>query len=275
MAQLPFSVQHLRRLAQGAAGMVYQAEANYAPIAIKVRNNTGQDLRIEARMLQLLSDAGWPTPQIYFASSELICMELIGNDHQHRSIDEANVAEMICHLHSHLQPSGRYGMSESNYLGFLNQANQWSPSWPDFFAKKRIELRLSELPELPLALRRQLNRVVDRIGDLIPSNPASSLIHGDLWSGNLLFRSGKLAGVIDPAPYYADREVELAFITMFHTFGNTFFDRYHQLQPISNEFWGLRRYVYNLYPILTHCVLYPGQYESQLEQALRQITAGW
>ena len=41
-----------------------------------------------------------------------------------------------------------------------------------------------------------------------------------MWSGNVLVKRGQIAGFVDPAIYCAHPEVELAFSTMFNTFGH-------------------------------------------------------
>ncbi len=62
-----------------------------------------------------------------------------------------------------------------------------------------------------------------------PDEPA--LIHGDVWTTNVLAQDDRITGFLDPAIYYADPEIELAFITLFNTFGQPFFQRYHELRP--------------------------------------------
>ena len=80
-----------------------------------------------------------------------------------------------------------------------------------------------------------------------------------------LHRDGRVAAFIDPATHYAHPEVELAFSTLFGTFGRAFFDRYAQLRPIEPGFFERRRDVYNLYPLLVHAILFGGGYGRQVE----------
>lgn len=271
-ALIPGPVQRIQPISQGAGGTVYRVSLpGKADIVAKARHSDAIDLRVEAKMLSLLQEAGLPTPEVIAATEQILCMSLIKTDHRQRQDVEKHAADLLLSLHTKVQPQGRFGLDDSNYLGLLHQPNQWCDNWIDFFVTQRIEPRLKEANHLPRRLKDAVRVLLTRLGDYLPQKPTSSLIHGDIWGGNVLTCGGRVAAFIDPAPYYGDREMELAFITMFHTFGDTFFDRYHDSCPISPEFWSVRRHVYNLYPILTHCVLFPGQYEGQLASVLQTI----
>jgi fructosamine-3-kinase len=97
-----------------------------------------------------------------------------------------------------------------------------------------------------------------------------SLLHGDVWSGNVLFeREG--ACLIDPAIYYGDKEMELAFILLFDTFGETFFNAYREVHPLSEDFYESKVPLYQIYPLLVHVALYGSSYVGQLEQILKRL----
>jgi fructosamine-3-kinase len=98
-----------------------------------------------------------------------------------------------------------------------------------------------------------------------------SLVHGDMWTGNVLCKGGRIAAFIDPAVYYADAEIELAFSTLFGTFGEAFFDRYREHRPLQPGFFEARRDLYNLYPLLVHVRLFGGSYVGSVERTLRQF----
>ena len=107
---------------------------------------------------------------------------------------------------------------------------------------------------------RLLERLCGRLPDLIGEAAPPSLIHGDVWGGNVLVRGGRIAAFVDPAIHYADAEVELAFSTLFGTFGEPFFRRYGELRPLRPGFFEARRDLYNLYPLLVHTALFGVQY---------------
>ena len=120
-------------------------------------------------------------------------------------------------------------------------------------------------------LMSRIERLAVRLPDLIGQPGAPALIHGDVWGGNVLVRSGRVAAFIDPAIYHADPEIELAFSTLFGTFGVEFFDRYQEHRPLRPGFIELRRDLYNLYPLLVHVRLFGASYVSQVEVIVQRL----
>jgi fructosamine-3-kinase len=100
-------------------------------------------------------------------------------------------------------------------------------------------------------------------------NPA--LLHGDLWSGNVMVNEKGEPCLIDPAVYYGYREMELAFTKLFRGFENDFYAAYHASFPLQPGFTE-RVDIYNLYPLLVHANLFGGSYFQQVEQILRRFT---
>ena len=81
----------------------------------------------------------------------------------------------------------------------------------------------------------------------------------------------RVAAFVDPAIYFADAEIELAFGTLFATFGEEFFRRYVEHRPLAPGFFELRRDLYNLYPLLVHAVLFGGSYGESVDRTLRRL----
>ena len=92
-----------------------------------------------------------------------------------------------------------------------------------------------------------------------------------MWGGNVLVREGRIAGFVDPAIYYADAEIELAFSTLFSTFGEPFFARYGEIRPMRPGFFEQRRDIYNLYPLLVHTRLFGGHYAGAVKRTLKRF----
>jgi fructosamine-3-kinase len=103
------------------------------------------------------------------------------------------------------------------------------------------------------------------------TEPRPALIHGDLWGGNVLAASGRISGFIDPAIYYADAEIELAFSTLFNTFGKAFFSRYNELRPLAPGSVGGRRDLDSLDPLRVHVRLFGGGYVGSVERTLKRF----
>ena len=116
-----------------------------------------------------------------------------------------------------------------------------------------------------------LEKLADSVGRWLEEPAQPSLVHGDMWGGNVLAANGRITGFIDPAIYFADAEVELAFSTLFGTCGDDFFSRYGEHRPIAPGFFEERRDLYNLYPLLVHVRLFGGSYVGSVSGILNKF----
>ena len=180
------------------------------------------------------------------------------------------LGQSLAVLHSHTQP--KFGLDFNNFIGSLPQDNSPTANGLDFFFEHRL------LPQAGLALYRELLpkqaydalfRLRERLPDLIP-NERPALLHGDLWSGNVLVNEDGQPALIDPAVYYGFREAELAFTKLFGGFDDRFYDAYHEAFPLQDGFYE-RVAIYNLYPLLVHVNLFGSGYVSGVERVLKQF----
>ena len=96
------------------------------------------------------------------------------------------------------------------------------------------------------------------------------LLHGDLWGGNYFFDADGEPAIYDPAAYYGNREIELAFTHLFGGFSTTFYDAYNEAWPLQPSFAN-RKDIYNLYPLLVHTNLFGGSYARQVENIVQRF----
>jgi fructosamine-3-kinase len=126
----------------------------------------------------------------------------------------------------------------------------------------------SNARRLPARTRSRIDALAGRLERWIDDDAKPSLIHGDLWGGNILSRDSRITGLIDPALYFADPEIELAFMTLFRSVGERFFRSYGERHKLRPGFFEARRDLYNLYPLLVHVRLFGGSYVAQVERTL-------
>lgn len=124
---------------------------------------------------------------------------------------------------------------------------------------------------LPASARARIDVLAGRLDRWLDAPHRPALVHGDLWSGNILARGGRIVGLIDPALYYADPEIELAFMTLFGGVGAGFFRSYAERRPLRPGFFEVRRDVYNLYPLLVHTRLFGDAYAAQVARILDRL----
>lgn len=184
----------------------------------------------------------------------------------------ARLGSGLAALHRVEQP--RYGLGEDNYIGLNPQRNGWYTDWGRFFIEKRLRCQMSLIKNA--RLRRAFEKVLDKketvLLDVLNSGcDFPSLVHGDLWCGNFL-SDGQDVWLIDPAVYFADREVDLAMTEMFGGFPEAFYEAYQRDFPSSNSY-PLKRDIYNLYHYLNHYNLFGDGYLSSCQRGLVVVEA--
>jgi len=261
----------VRPLGGGCIGEVYRAElADGTPLVAKVDREGESHLEREAYMLQYLREnSDLPVPEVFHGSETLLLMEFVEGDSRFSEGAEHHAAELLAGLHG--ITSDRYGHERDTLIGNLEQPNPWTESWTGFFRDHRL-LYLANVAHgagrLTVEDLRRVERLAGRLDDLIgvPNPPA--LIHGDVWSANVLAKGDRITAFLDPAIYHADPEIELSFISLFNSFDGPFFERYAELRPISEGFFESRRDLYNLYPLLVHTYYFGGGYLGSVRSTL-------
>lgn len=266
-----YAPRTLTPLGGGCVAEVWRADlVDGSRIVVK----RGEGLKLEAWMLEILATSSeLPVPKVIHADDDVLIMDYIESDGRIDDSVEAHAAELLAALHRVTAPV--FGLERDTVIGGLPQPNPTSESWPRFFAEQRL-LHAGRLAldrgRLPRATFARLERLADRLDSLLPPPTAPALLHGDLWGGNILTRRGKAVGFIDPAIYFGHPEVELAFTTLFGTFGAAFFERYQALTDFDPGlwpgFWNERRDLYNLYPLLVHSALFGGSYPGAVARIL-------
>jgi len=246
-------------------------------LAVKARrgNRGGQPgLALEAYMLgELARHSALPVPHVHYADSDLLVMDFIENDGGDITASvERHAGELIANLHATKRE--RFGYERDTLIGPLPQPNQEAFSWVPFFRDHRLMFmaeRAHTEGSLPAPLFGRIELLAERIDDYLVEPAFPSLLHGDLWTGNVLVRNGRIAGFVDPAIYCGSPEIELAFTTLFGTFGSAFFEAYEGLLPLEPGFHELRSSLYNLYPTLVHVRLFGSSYLAGIDQTLVRL----
>lgn len=171
-----------------------------------------------------------------------------------------------------------FGGRFDNHIGATPQTNQAAgaaaSNWGVFWQTRRLGVQagLAQADQAPSSLLAALEDVITSTPDLLTGHqPVPSLLHGDLWSGNVAYSAGTPV-VFDPAVYYGDRETDLAMSELFGGFPARFYAAYREIWPLDAGY-PVRRAVYNLYHLLNHGHLFGGGYWQQAEQVCRRLLA--
>jgi len=170
-------------------------------------------------------------------------------------------------MHGHLGTA--FGFESDNYCGMTRQSNRWQEDGYAFFAEQRLIYQAALARDrnlLGAGVTAAVERLAARLPELVPVQPPS-LLHGDLWSGNLLAAVDDGPVLIDPACYYGWAETDLAMTVLFGGFGEDFYRAYEDShRPESG--WRQRLPIYNLYHLLNHLNLFGTSYLPQITAVL-------
>lgn len=263
----------LSALTGGCIGDVSRADLpDGTSVVVKSAGPSGT-LDTEGWMLrELASRSRLPVPRVIHAEPTLLILDFIAGDSRFSAAAERHAAELLAGLHS--ISSDSFGLERDTLIGSLPQPNPPTASWIDFFREHRL-LHMAQLAadagRIDTRLHDRLRRLAEKLSSLLDEPDHPSLIHGDVWTTNVLAAEGQVTACLDPAIYFAHPEIELAFITLFRTFGEPFFARYRALRPIRPGFFEHRRDIYNLYPLLVHTRLFGSTYAAQVSTTLRSF----
>ena len=167
-----------------------------------------------------------------------------------------------------------FGWHRDNTIGSTPQPNDPNGSWVEFWREQRLafQLNLAARNGYGGSLQRGGERLLGGFHVLIDHEPQPSLLHGDLWGGNMAYDREGNPVIFDPAVYYGDREADLAMTELFGGFGNAFYDAYRETWPLPPGY-STRKVLYNLYHILNHLNLFGGGYLGQASSMIDRLLA--
>jgi fructosamine-3-kinase len=182
-------------------------------------------------------------------------------------VDGGKFGSLLAQLHSAPTSVNCFGFNMDNMIGGTPQLNTWSTrggtaGWVDFFGQCRLapQLRLTRDAEAQRLGERLMSRLPTFFDDLPEIMP--SLIHGDLWSGNVGSVEGGCPAVWDPASYYGHAEAEFGMSWCATCFTPAFWAAYHAVRPRSVG-WERRQRLYRLYHVLNHWSLFGSGYRDE------------
>ncbi|MEO8395851.1 MAG: fructosamine kinase family protein, partial [Chloroflexota bacterium] len=181
----------------------------------------------------------------------------------------ANFGRALAKLH-HIT-AATFGLDHDNFIGELPQPNTPTATWAQFYRDQRIAVQIEIARDrnyLPPYREAMLRTMLDRIESILGGAPnPPSLIHGDLWSGNYFAAPGNQPALFDPAVYYGDRELEIAYAELFGA-SPFFLDAYRVNYPLDPGY-EYRRPLLQLYAMLVHLNHFGEQYGEHVDAICR------
>jgi len=224
----------------------------------------------EAHGLTWLAEAGGaPVPEVLAVDDDCLLMAWIET-----APATAEAAEGFGHAlaATHRAGADGFGAERDGYIGAIPLPNQPAATWPEFYARRRVE------PYLRAAKDRSaidpvdagaVSEVLSRLDQLAGAEEPPARLHGDLWSGNLLWGADGRVHLVDPAAHGGHRETDLAMLALFGTpHLGRILAAYDEAAPLSAG-WRERVALHQLHPLLVHAVTFGGSYGSRAGAAAR------
>ena len=173
----------------------------------------------------------------------------------------------------HKTKADYFGLNQTNWIGLTKQLNKQETDWVVFYKDQRL------LPQLEMAYSKGYSAALEDKATHLLNNldvffedysPVSSLLHGDLWSGNWGTLCNNKPVIFDPAVYYGDHEADIAMTLLFGGFSQEFYESYNSIWPVSSGF-NIRQDLYNLYHVINHLNIFGISYLLQSENLLDKL----
>ena len=187
--------------------------------------------------------------------------------------EQALLGAQLAHQHRVL--AARFGWHRANTIGSTEQVNTWTEDWLPFFREHRLrfQLELAQTNGYGGRLQESGARLLQRLDVLLGDHrPAPSLLHGDLWGGNVGADPSGAPVIFDPAVYFGDREADLAMTRLFGGFRREFYEAYEKAWPLPASA-AQRVDLYNLYHVLNHLNLFGASYLQQAQAIIDGLIA--
>ncbi len=262
-----FTLKSTRPLSGGDICSAYLLDSSDGHFFVKQHQYL--DFSIEADGLTRLTEAksGLRVPMVIAHQDSIgsqpgfLVLEFIESGPKAADFDE-RFGRGLAQLHKQSHEKG-FGYPMDTYCGATCQPNEFNNSWVEFYGQHRLGYLLNKLrSELSKSQQKLSQSFFERLPQLLDASQPPSLIHGDLWSGNLMSDENGRPTLIDPACYFAHREAELGMMRLFGGFSNSVYAAYEEVWPLP-EGAEERNPIYQLYHLLNHACLFGGGYLNQ------------
>ena len=210
-------------------------------------------------------------PKLRFLNSEIIIIDFINHDGKKNKNYQKKLALLLADIHK--IKNKKYGFYFDTQIGGLKQPCDFEDNWINFFREKRLGMifeLINKYNPMPIDINRNIEILLNKLDYFLPRHPIPSLIHGDLWEGNILFNKGELVGLIDPGVQFAHNEMELAYLTWFKYIDNEFFNHYNKYIQVDNNYFEYEP-IYQLYFCLLNVHLWSRKYIKNTRNLLKKI----
>ena len=212
-------------------------------------------------------------PKVYSNNNKYLIISFLNNNNLQPKKIEVDLLEAIIAIHSFNDKE--YGFKFDTQVGGMKLINELEDNWVNFFCNKRLNSIFDAICKsnpMPKNVNKMIESLLKDLKNRLPSNPKASLLHGDLWEGNILFNDEKFTGLIDPGSFFGHSEMEVAYLRWFNPdyIDNNFIKIYSEYIPIDKSYFSYE-YIYQLYYSLMNVHLWSRSYIDNCYYLLKKI----
>ncbi|MCH9746141.1 MAG: fructosamine kinase family protein [Proteobacteria bacterium] len=237
--------------------------ANNQTVFVKHQSRKNQQLILEGQELNLLGKI-IHAPKVLASDEHCLILEWI--EVKHNPNLQSQMGIELAQLHQNTQPF--FGFDFDNKIGQTPQPNavgEKIDNWAQFYWQYRLQYQINLAKDNQLISEeeyQQLLSIKTLLPKLLDYDIKPTLLHGDLWSGNVLSGEDN-PYFIDSASYYGHREIDFALTFMFGGFSSEFYESYNKTYPLSKSF-NDRKPLYMLYHYLNHLNIFGSGYHQHV-----------
>ncbi len=212
-------------------------------------------------------------PEVFSDSDNYILISYLENNNKQPDRTKEDLLDAIISMHKITDKN--YGFDFDTQIGGLRQKNKRGDNWIEFYREKRLgyiyEL-ISKKDPMDRTINNKIDLLLKNLENRLPNKPKASLLHGDLWEGNILFNNFSFVGFIDPGSFYGHNELEVAYLRWFNPkfIDKEFLEKYNNLISIDKNFLEYEP-IYQLYYSLLNVHLWDRIYINDVKRLLDQI----